>query len=59
VSIYLPDRWPLIFGALIVIAIMATPWSKGWYEGLGPAILRAWRLISRSVPGEQSSKKGV
>ena len=43
VSIYLPERWPLIFGALIVIAIMAIPWSKDKYQGLGPEILRLWR----------------
>ncbi len=50
VSIYLPERWPLIFGALIVIAIMAIPWSKDRYQGLGPAVLKLWRWLLEVVP---------
>ena len=49
VSIYLPERWPLIFGALIVIAIMAMPWSKDKYQGLGPEILRLWRKVTHAA----------
>jgi branched-chain amino acid transport system permease protein len=48
-SIYLPERWPLIFGALIVIAIMAIPWSKDRYQGLGPEVLRLWRKVTRGA----------
>jgi branched-chain amino acid transport system permease protein len=50
VSLVLPSRWPLIFGAIIVIAIMATPWSKQRYQGLGPGILLLWRWLCRAVP---------
>jgi hypothetical protein len=49
-SIYLPARWPLIFGALIVIAIMAMPWSKNRYQGFGPALLGLWKWLKRVVP---------
>jgi branched-chain amino acid transport system permease protein len=48
-SNYLPQRWPLIFGGLIVIAIMAIPWSKNRYQGLGPAVLRFWRWVTRGA----------
>jgi branched-chain amino acid transport system permease protein len=48
-SIYLPQRWPLIFGALFVIAIMMIPWTKGRYQGLGPEILRLWRKVTRGA----------
>ena len=48
-SIYLPERWPLIFGALFVIAIMMIPWTKGRYQGLGPEILRLWRKAVRGA----------
>lgn len=59
VSLYLPERWPLIFGALIVLAIMAQPWSKERYQGLGPGIHLAWRGSTRAASGARSSKKGV
>jgi branched-chain amino acid transport system permease protein len=45
-SIYLPQRWPLIFGALFVIAIMMIPWTKGRYQGLGPEVLRLWKKVT-------------
>jgi branched-chain amino acid transport system permease protein len=48
-SIYLPQRWPLVFGALFVIAIMMIPWTKGRYQGLGPEILRLWRKVTRGA----------
>jgi branched-chain amino acid transport system permease protein len=48
-SIYLPQRWPLIFGGLIVIAIMAIPWTKGRYQGLGPAILQLWKKVTHGA----------
>ena len=48
-SLYLPQRWPLIFGALFVIAIMMIPWTKGRYQGLGPEILRLWRKVTRGA----------
>ena len=67
VSSYQPARWPLIFGAIIVIAIMATPWSKQRYQGLGPGVLLLWRwlgrsarrLSGRSADATASSEKGV
>jgi branched-chain amino acid transport system permease protein len=67
VSLYQPQRWPLIFGAIIVIAIMATPWSKQRYQGLGPGVDLLWKGLCRAVPrawrrqtSEASpSKKGV
>jgi len=49
VSIYLPARWPLIFGAIIVVAIMAIPWSNDRYQGFGPEILRLWRKVTRGA----------
>ena len=48
-SNYLPQRWPLIFGAMFVIAIMMIPWTKGRYQGLGPEILRLWRKVTRGA----------
>jgi branched-chain amino acid transport system permease protein len=48
-SIYFPDRWPLIFGALFVVAIMMIPWTKGRYQGLGPEVLRLWKKVSRGA----------
>jgi branched-chain amino acid transport system permease protein len=48
-SLYLPQRWPLIFGALFVVAIMAIPWTKGRYQGLGPEALRLWRKVTRGA----------
>jgi branched-chain amino acid transport system permease protein len=48
-SIYLPQRWPLIFGALFVIAIMMIPWTNGRYQGLGPEVLRLWRKVTRGA----------
>lgn len=50
VSLISPARWPLIFGAIIVVAIMATPWSKGRYQGLGPGVLLLWQWLCRTVP---------
>jgi branched-chain amino acid transport system permease protein len=43
-SIYLKERWELIFGAMFVIAIMVLP------EGLGVWILRMWRKVIRGAP---------
>ena len=48
-SNYLPQRWPLIFGAILVIAIMMIPWTRGRYRGLGPEILRLWRKVTRGA----------
>jgi branched-chain amino acid transport system permease protein len=42
-SIYLPERWPLIFGALFVITIMFIP------QGLGVEILKVWRRVTRGT----------
>jgi branched-chain amino acid transport system permease protein len=42
-SIYLPERWPLIFGALFVITIMFLP------QGLGVEILKVWRRVIRGT----------
>jgi branched-chain amino acid transport system permease protein len=42
-SQYLPERWPLIFGALFVITVMVIP------QGLGVFILKAWRRIIRGA----------
>jgi branched-chain amino acid transport system permease protein len=39
-SVYMPDRWPLIMGALIVFAIMVIP------QGLGVVLLNLWRKVS-------------
>jgi branched-chain amino acid transport system permease protein len=38
-SLYLPDRWPLIFGAMFVVTIMVIP------QGLGVFILKLWRRV--------------
>jgi len=42
-SQYLPERWPLIFGAMFVITIMVIP------QGLGVFILKTWRRIIRGA----------
>jgi branched-chain amino acid transport system permease protein len=42
-SLYLPARWPLIFGALFVVTIMLIP------EGLGVWILKLWRRLIRGA----------
>lgn len=42
-SIYLPERWPLIFGAVMVAAIMLMP------NGVGVEVLRLWRKVSRGA----------
>jgi len=42
-SLYLPDRWPLIFGAMFVVTIMLIP------EGIGVWILRLWRKVVHVV----------
>jgi ABC-type branched-subunit amino acid transport system permease subunit len=38
-SVYVPDRWPLIMGTIIVIAIMAIP------QGIGVMLLDLWRKV--------------
>jgi hypothetical protein len=42
-SIYLPDRWPLIFGAALVVMIMFmySRWSVG--------IVKLWRKLFRGT----------
>jgi branched-chain amino acid transport system permease protein len=42
-SMYLPDRWPLIFGAMFVFTIMVIP------QGLGVFILKWWRRLFRGA----------
>jgi branched-chain amino acid transport system permease protein len=42
-SLYLKERWELIFGAMFVVTIMIIP------EGLGVWILRGWRRITRAI----------
>jgi branched-chain amino acid transport system permease protein len=42
-SLYLPARWPLIFGAMFVVTIMLVP------QGLGVGILRVWRRLIRGL----------
>ena len=42
-SLYLPDRWPLIFGALFVVTIMVIP------AGTGRGILKRWRRLIRGA----------
>jgi branched-chain amino acid transport system permease protein len=42
-SLYLPDRWPLIFGAMFVLTIVVLP------EGLGVWILKGWRRVIRGA----------
>ena len=67
-SIYLPQRWPLIFGAMFVIAIMMIPWTKGRYRDWArdPAAveegdpwrclrLRAYRCTSAAWPRSRTS----
>ena len=43
-SLYLPDRWPLIFGAMFVVTIMVIP------EGLGVWIQKGWKKVLRGAP---------
>jgi branched-chain amino acid transport system permease protein len=43
-SLYLPDRWPLIFGAMFVVTIMVIP------EGLGVWVLKGWKKVLRGAP---------
>jgi hypothetical protein len=43
-SLYLPDRWPLIFGAMFVVTIMLIP------QGLGVFILKLWRKLVHAAP---------
>jgi len=38
-SVYVPDRWPLIMGVIIVIAIMVIP------QGVGVLLLNLWRRV--------------
>ena len=40
-SVYVPDRWPLIMGAIIVVAIMVIP------QGIGVMLLDLWRRVFR------------
>jgi branched-chain amino acid transport system permease protein len=42
-SLYLPDRWPLIFGAMFVLTIMLAP------QGLGVGIAKYWRRLVRGA----------
>ncbi len=42
-SLYLPDRWPIIFGAMFVFTIMVIP------QGLGVWILKGWRRLVRGT----------
>jgi len=42
-SVYLPERWPLIFGAMFVVTIMVIP------QGLGVFILKLWRKVVRGA----------
>lgn len=42
-SLYLPDRWPLIFGAMFVVTIVLLP------EGLGVWIQKGWKRIVRGT----------
>jgi branched-chain amino acid transport system permease protein len=42
-SLYLPDRWPLIFGAMFVLTIMVVP------QGLGVGIMKYWRRLVRGA----------
>jgi branched-chain amino acid transport system permease protein len=42
-SLYLPDRWPLIFGAMFVLTIMLAP------QGLGVGIVKYWRRLVRGA----------
>jgi len=40
-SLYVPDRWPLIMGAIIVFVIMVIP------QGIGMLLLNLWRRVIR------------
>ncbi len=42
-SVYVPDRWPLIMGALIVFVIMVIP------QGVGVLLLNLWRRVSHGT----------
>lgn len=42
-SLYLPDRWPLIFGAMFVLTIMLAP------QGLGVGVVKYWRRLVRGA----------
>jgi branched-chain amino acid transport system permease protein len=42
-SVYVPDRWPLIMGTIIVVAIMVIP------QGLGVLLLKMWRRVSHGA----------
>ncbi|MFH0915308.1 MAG: branched-chain amino acid ABC transporter permease [bacterium] len=42
-SLYLSQRWPLIFGAMFVVTIMLIP------QGLGVGVLKGWRRIVRGA----------
>ena len=42
-SVYVPDRWPLIMGALIVFVIMVIP------QGVGVLLLNLWRRCLRGT----------
>jgi branched-chain amino acid transport system permease protein len=40
-SVYVPDRWPLIMGTIIVVVIMVIP------QGVGVMLLNLWRRVFR------------
>ena len=40
-SVYVPDRWPLIMGTIIVVVIMVIP------QGIGVMVLNGWRRLVR------------
>jgi branched-chain amino acid transport system permease protein len=40
-SVYVPDRWPLIMGTIIVVVIMVIP------QGVGVMLLNVWRRLFR------------
>ena len=40
-SVYVPDRWPLIMGTIIVVVIMVIP------QGIGVMLLGLWRRLVR------------
>jgi ABC-type branched-subunit amino acid transport system permease subunit len=42
-SQYLPDRWPLILAAIIVVAIMVIP------QGLGVLLIQGWRRLTHGA----------
>jgi branched-chain amino acid transport system permease protein len=43
-SVYVPDRWPLIMGTIIVVAIMVIP------QGIGVMLLDLWKKVFRGSP---------